>query len=168
MYFADDDMVAVHTLACAAREIYEQHCDRQGIDRMFEYIKTANPGYDSKQLWNVLNGARNFFKHPGESLADTIELRDQDNKCMLFCACHDCAVLCGPEQPLEVQVFNVWFLATETPTNSGSSHDTQAAAEIQGGLDRHFAGLRDASPAEQKRRGMKLLGEAEHIMTGGR
>jgi hypothetical protein len=30
MFFADDDAVAVHTLACAAREIYEKHCRSAG------------------------------------------------------------------------------------------------------------------------------------------
>jgi hypothetical protein len=55
MYFTDDDMVAVHTIACAAREIYEKYCDRQGIDRMFEYIRAANTEYDRKQLSEILN-----------------------------------------------------------------------------------------------------------------
>ena len=33
LYFQNDDMVAVHTLACAAREIYEKHCKKQGLDK---------------------------------------------------------------------------------------------------------------------------------------
>jgi hypothetical protein len=30
MFFSDDNAVAVHTLACAAREIYEKHCRKSG------------------------------------------------------------------------------------------------------------------------------------------
>ena len=30
LYFDDDDLAAIHTLACAAREIYEKHCHAKG------------------------------------------------------------------------------------------------------------------------------------------
>jgi hypothetical protein len=43
MFFADDDAVAVHTLACAAREIYEKRCGTAGIKRMMDHIKESNP-----------------------------------------------------------------------------------------------------------------------------
>ncbi|MGF6985184.1 hypothetical protein QFZ99_004661 [Paraburkholderia atlantica] len=105
MYLVDGDAVAVHTLSCAAREIYEKHCAHLELDRGFDYIKASNPEYKEKDLWNVLNGARNFFKHPGKSLEEEIELRDTDNKHMLFLACHDCAMLCPGQHPPEVQAF---------------------------------------------------------------
>jgi hypothetical protein len=40
MYFDDDDLAAIHTLACAAREIYEKHCEAQGVERKFEQINS--------------------------------------------------------------------------------------------------------------------------------
>jgi hypothetical protein len=61
MFFADGDAVAVHTLACAAREIYEKHCRIAGRGRMFDFVKSGSPDYAEKQLWNLLNAARNFF-----------------------------------------------------------------------------------------------------------
>lgn len=158
MYFANGDLVAIHTLACAAREIYEKHCEKAGIDRMFNHIRETHTETD-KRLWEILNGARNFFKHPGESLDDVIELRDGDNKCMLFIACHDCAMLCGAEQPVEVQVFIIWFMATEFPSDANSDYKNEAIA-ILGLLDSQFPGLRTASPVEQKQCGLHLLVEA--------
>lgn len=155
MYFADGDPVAIHTLASASREIYEKSCEKAGIDRMFNHIRAVHQQPDNK-LWNILNGARNFFKHPSESLDDKIELRDSDNKAMIFIACHDCAMLCGTNQPLEVQVFSIWFMATEFPSDA-SSEDKNEALQILTRLDLCCPGLRSASPAEQKRQGHLFL-----------
>ena len=41
MHFDDDDVAAIHTLVCAAREIYEKHCEVQGVERMFEMIEAS-------------------------------------------------------------------------------------------------------------------------------
>jgi hypothetical protein len=132
-------------------------------DRMFAYIKGAHPERAERDLWNVLNGARNFFKHPGESLDEAIDLEDADNKYMLFCACHDCAMLCCEDQPAEVQAFNAWFLATEFPRNlEGEQED--AAVEIMNSLDLRFPGLRTARLAEQKLAGLRLLDEVTAIL----
>lgn len=155
LYFADSDPVAIHTLAGAAREIYEKSCEKAGIDRMFNHIRAVHQQPD-KELWNILNGARNFFKHPSESLDDKIELRDSDNKMMIFIACHDCAMLCGSDQPIEAQVFNTWFMATEFLSDASSENENEAL-EILNRLDSRFPGLRSASPAEQKRQGRLLL-----------
>ena len=159
MYFADGDLVAIHTLACAAREIYEKHCEKADIDRMFNHIRATHNETD-KRIWEILNGARNFFKHPGESLDEVIELNDSDNKAMLFIACHDCAMLCGENQPIESQVFNIWFLATEFPS-ADQTDDREKAAELLGLMESQFPGLKTASPAEQKKIGLHFLSEVD-------
>jgi hypothetical protein len=64
LYLDDQDLASIHTLACAAREIYEKHCKAKGMTRMFDLIESSNSGRNSKQLWDILNGARNFLKHP--------------------------------------------------------------------------------------------------------
>jgi hypothetical protein len=66
----------VHTLACAALEIYEKHCRKAGRGRMFDFVQAGNPGHAETKLWSLLNAARNFFKHEGESLDELIELDD--------------------------------------------------------------------------------------------
>ncbi|HWZ47861.1 MAG TPA: hypothetical protein VNX00_06540 [Herbaspirillum sp.] len=163
MYFAGDDMVSIHTLACAAREIYEKHCQSAGNDRMFNYIQASHPDLSEKELWNIINSARNFFKHPDPDgdLNAFIQINDASNKAMLFCACHDCAMLCGSDQPAEVQAFNVWFMATEIPCLNNDPHqeDIDAANKIQGLLSRQFPGLREASLEAQREMGKQLLQE---------
>ena len=129
---------------------------------MFDYIKASNPEYKETDLWNVLNGARNFFKHPGESLDEAIELHDADNKHMLFLACHDCAVRCREQPPPEVQAFNTWFIATEFPRDM-EGEQADAAEEVLSGLDERFPGLRMALLAEQKLAGLRLVDEAVRL-----
>lgn len=158
MYFSGGDAVSIHTLVGAAREIYEKSCQKAGVDRMFNHIRETNEGTD-KELWEVINGARNFFKHPRESLDDKISFADPDNKAALFIASHDCAMLCGDRQPIEVQVFNIWFMATEFPSDAKDDGHGEAMERLRQ-IDTMFPGLREASPEEQKHRGRILLAQA--------
>lgn len=163
LYFDDGDLASIHTLACAAREIFEKHCKAMGVDRMFEKIKSSNPDRDSKQLWAILNGPRNFLKHP-ESTMDLdakLELDDEMNATMLFVASHDCSALCQVNQPPEVQGYNLWFIATRFPHEGESTHDDSAGqlpyGEIIAAIEKAYPGLRNASLAEQKTVGKEMI-----------
>ena len=110
MFFAEDDGVAIHTLACAAREIYEKHCSKEGLKNFFAaYVKAAATGYGETQLWNMINKRRNFFKHAGERLDEETDFEDEDNSFMLLAACHDCTELCRPNQPFELKKYLLWY-----------------------------------------------------------
>lgn len=159
MYFYDGDMAAIHTLAGAAREIFEKHCKKKNINRFFDYVQSTH-NQPEKELWNIINKARNFFKHPSESLDDAIDLEDGDNKSMLFIACHDCAMLLGAEQPIEVQVFNIWWLATESPSDA-EQDENKDSAEILAIIDATYPELRASSPAKQKQCGYQWLKNAD-------
>ncbi len=158
LFFENEDPVVVHTLACAAREIYEKHCLKKGLRRTFDYVKESNPTHAEKDLWNVLNGLRNFFKHPGESLDETVEFSDTYNDFMLLSACHDCGMLIGPENnPLPMQAFGTWFLTTQLPFTEGANQEEmESSARISAALDVSFPGMRDSSRLEQKKFGAWL------------
>jgi hypothetical protein len=162
MYFDDGDLAATHTLACDAREIYEKHCAAQGVERMFEQIESANPHRTRKELWDILNGTRNFLKHPELSfdLSAQIEIDDEMNASMIWVACHDCAMLCEEAQPPEVQAFNLWFLSTHGSRDGRDEAETRRADEILAAIDRGYPGLRKAALPEQKRIGKKMLLDA--------
>jgi len=159
MYFADDDLAAIHTLVCAAREIFEKHCEAQGVERMFEQIEAANPGRTTKDLWVILNGSRNFLKHPEASmdLSARLELDDEMNACMLWVACHDCGMLCREEQPPEVSAFITWFLGTRFPRDDKGTEENARADQILGDIERAYPGLRTAPLDEQKRVGKRIV-----------
>jgi hypothetical protein len=164
MFFADGDAVAVHTLACAAREIYEKHCRLNGRGRMFDFVKSGNPGHAEKQLWTLLNAARNFFKHEGVSLEDRIEFDDTMNDFAILSACTDCTTLCSPNQPVEVQAFSIWFVGVEAPDEKAMAEadpvDANACRAMQVEIDKLYPGLRTASRVEKKRFGARLLQDA--------
>lgn len=156
MYFLDGDPVCIHTLAGAAREMYEKTCEALGVERMFDHIRAANQGASASELWSALNRARNFFKHLSDDPDAAIALTDADNRYTLFIGSHDCAQLCGEDQPIEVQVFNVWFLAVELAAKDGDDDAGCSARE----LERLFPGFRRAPLAEQKAAGRTLLAKA--------
>lgn len=66
---------------------------------------------------------------------------------MLFCASYDCNMLCKDQTPLEVQAYNIWFMATE------HDFDGDCARE----LEIRYPGIREASREEQRRIGWQLL-----------
>jgi len=159
LFFANGDPIAVHTLACAAREIYEKHCKAADVTRTFDYVKESNAHLSEKQLWNILNGPRNFFKHPADHLTDSIEFSDEYNDFMILSAVHDHGMLKGQDQPLEMQTYGTWFLAVNehmvTPDNSPA--EIELAERITATLDKLFPGIRQASRAEKKAFGARLL-----------
>lgn len=170
LYFDDGDLASVHTLACAAREIYEKHCKAKGVDRMFEKIESSNPDRDSKQLWTILNGPRNFLKHPEPTmdLDAKLELDDELNATMLFVAGHDCSTLCEANQPPQVQAYNLWFIATRFPREDEVTHtnptDQVRYGEIIATIDKGYPGLRNAPLSEQKIVGKKMIHDAKGLM----
>jgi hypothetical protein len=160
MYFQDDDAVSIHTLACAAREIYERRCKSEGADRMFEHMLEANPHLDENGLWNTLNHQRNFFKHPvGEGKPDGVEIDDETNAAALFIASYDCCSLCRRDEiPPAAAVFNGWYLAVKEITEAGASaEEVERAKTCVSLFEQSFPGLRVASKIRQKKLGLDLL-----------
>ena len=160
MYFQDDDVVSIHTLTCAAREIYEKRCKSQGADRMFEHMLEANPHLDESGLWNVLNHQRNFFKHAvGKGQPDGVEIDDDANAAMLLTACYDCCSLCGKnDKPPAAVVFNGWYLAVKDFNEAGASPaEIESAKQCVSLFESSFPGLRAAPKIKQKQLGLDLL-----------
>lgn len=164
LFFADGDAVTVHTVATAAREVLEKQCRKAGLPRMFDFVREGSPEVAEGTLWNLLNGPRNFFKHPADKPDTAIEFDDSLNDFQLLSGCQDCATLQPTQQPLEVQAFMIWFLAVEFPDAEAMAKadpvDANAAMLLQRHIDRLFPGLRTASRAEKKRFGARLVDDA--------
>lgn len=114
LYFDNGDLVATHTLACAAREIFEKHCKLDSRHRLFDQIRKNHTDATDKELWDVLNKARNFFKHPDPQgdLNATVELGDADNKTTIFMAAYDCSSLLDENTPPIFLNYVTWYVAT--------------------------------------------------------
>lgn len=143
LYVEGGDIVAVHTLACAAREIYEKHCKAIGQRRFFDILADSFPDRTEKQIWDRLNLARNFFKHPAGTgdYNETIELSQRDNRYMLFIAAHDCAMLVGDvDMPAIARYYFAWFCSTDPMFATANKHS----------LHEHFPDFYHLTPQEQR------------------
>jgi len=157
LFFNDGDPVCVHTLVCAAREIYEKSLKKAGRQRMFDLIKQAHPGHTETQLWNVLNNHRNFFKHPKSGAQD---FSDEENDGMLLIASYDCFQVCGDNIIAEADAFLLWMKATSTLFRVNGELPTETREDqILHDLDVRYPGLRDASREEKKRFGRSLFSD---------
>lgn len=132
LYFNNGDDVAIHTLACNAREIFERQCQRRNKPRMFDRISQNHDDAKSTELWNVLNRARNFFKHLNhdEDVDASIEFSRDDNKMTIYIAAHDCASLLGTEVPITVKRYLLWLSATEPELVTGITNLTSTIPGI--------------------------------------
>lgn len=148
LYFDRGDLVATHTLACAAREIFEKHCKLDNRPRLFDQIQMACAQAPDKELWEVLNRARNFFKHPDPKgdLDATIELGDADNKATIFMAAYDCAALLNDDTPPLFLCYITWFVGTQPEFRQHLP-----------GLDDRFPGLHEAPEDVQRNMGKRFV-----------
>ena len=159
MFFADGDAVAVHALACAASEIYEQHGKADVGPVAGDHMKNDYESSENK-LWEILNGSRDFFRHPGKSLADRIVFSDEMNDFVLLAAADHCSALSGPNLPIEVQVYKAWFRALyacgEETVPSADLAPLREAERLSKMIGEWFPNIKTASRYEQKRFGARL------------
>jgi hypothetical protein len=72
LFLADDDWVAIHTLASASGRILRDLAEHRGSsawDRLKEHIRPEM----RKEFWGLLNGPANFFKHAQRDPNDFLE-----------------------------------------------------------------------------------------------
>ncbi len=103
LFFDNGDAIAIHSLACAAREIYEKNCARARKPRMVDVLVRAYPDYTEKAIFDLINKARNFFKHGETSLQDKIAFSDRMNDFQILSACYDCLEIAPVNLPIEAQ-----------------------------------------------------------------
>jgi hypothetical protein len=107
LFFSDGDMIAVHTLATASHEILWRLGKQKGVMSVIRSQQHVKPEY-TKEFNDLLNKARNFFKHADRDAGDVL---DFDTKAIdiwiydavsMYCALHD-------EAPYEYGAFLFWF-----------------------------------------------------------
>lgn len=158
LFFAGDDAIAVYTLAHAALEIFErrpkkgsQRASQPTQTRLFDILKTIYPNLSRKEAWDEVNKTKNFFKHGG-SLDKSIVFHEEATDSVLLFACFSCVNETAPAQPIEVDAFIIWFLATEAVIHEPDRKDQ---------IDKLYPGVRTGSRQEKKHFGTKLIEDAE-------
>jgi hypothetical protein len=163
LFFQDGDAVSVHTLVGAAREIFEKHCQKEGLGGVFDFPASARTVGDIRQTRIAMNAARNFFKHSAARADDSISFEDSANDAQLYIACFDCVALSPAEYPAEVHAFMLWILSSADVELTGQGIKPDDAVKLRAfvaEMDGMFPGLRRAPRSVKKRWGLKLLEHA--------
>jgi hypothetical protein len=105
MFFERKDMIAVHTLACAALGILDNLARRGNIERMYGEVY-KNP--QSKKIRDMLNEARDFFKHADQDPDKVLKFKPDATKFFLLEAVRLAYHLTGNMVP-ECMALTVWF-----------------------------------------------------------
>jgi len=111
LFFENDDIVSIYTLASNAWEIIDSLCDSQNVESLSNQTRD-HIGSDKDLKKDFVNSpARNFFKHadrdPEDLLEDFTELKCDG---LLYLAVEDYMRLHGTS-PIEFQVFQLWYLS---------------------------------------------------------
>ncbi|MBX3530431.1 MAG: hypothetical protein KF849_07475 [Rhizobiaceae bacterium] len=119
LFIRDYDPISVQALACGGSEIVEGLAQHAKLPTLSSHILQVFPDVDLKkvkalrnQYWNAI---KNFYKMDGVSVRDDEALfssfKDESNDAVLFMGWLDYLNLTR-RLPVEVQVFQVWWYAT--------------------------------------------------------
>ena len=119
LFIRDKDPLSVHALACGGGEIVEGLAEQAGFETLSTHILKTIPEGDYKkvkrirnQYWNAI---KHFYNRDGKTARDDEALMasftDEQNDAYLFMGWLD-YLLVAKRLPVEVQVFQVWWYAS--------------------------------------------------------
>jgi len=158
LFFDDQDAIAVHTLACAAGEIFEKLSGKQRLVPSIKFVERTKPkGIDVRQS---LGRARNFFKHADTDADVVLEFSDVMNDLVVLLASLDAAQVLR-ERPVEIDAYISWYFViylSESEADGESGRWQRHGGHV---LERtvydSMRGIRSRSRREQKRFAARLL-----------
>lgn len=109
LFFENKDPISIHTLAGAARGIFQEKGLKDGKEPFICHVEKTYPEKGRAELLKALNEYQNWFKH-GDRLNEEIleTFKEEDNDFQLIIAVIDCFEVCDA-WPISVQVFQAWF-----------------------------------------------------------
>lgn len=112
LFFDDKDLVSIHSLATNSWEVIDVLCNEAGVTSFSNQTRANIPvGKDLKV--NYINVPyRNFFKHADRDPSAVLaEFDPKAVEAVMFLAVEDYIRL-FKKSPLQLQVFQAWYLAT--------------------------------------------------------
>jgi hypothetical protein len=163
--FNGGDVVSVHTLACAAAEVFRGILNVRGGESWRDAIVATYPGIE-KQIQDTLARAQNFFKHADRDPHDELDFDETINDDTIIVATLEYGEILRLGAPsgrrkatLPMSVFQLWYFAKD-PRVLLASPDNRGV-EIIEKANHLFPALGDISRAEQLARGAEMLGRCE-------
>lgn len=155
LLFEDGDSVSVLSLAANAWEVIDALCEQAGIQGVSHETRGhVPPGKDLKRDY-INSPYRNFFKHADRDPEATLAGPSPSTiDSLVYLAVDDYLRLNG-KGPVELQVFQLWYLATRIEKVAD-----QAMVRVVRAVDAHLPGIRAMPRTEQVAAGKRLLARA--------
>jgi len=154
--FDGGDPVVAHTLVGAASiiltDLVELKVPHKSWDKFAQEANKLKP----KNYFNIMREAQNFLKHAKEDPDGTLELNPTDTESLAFFAVMNAGELLNHEGlgllSMEESVFQLWYVACQSPEWEGATDPFKKALEV-------FGDLRGRSRAERISAGKRVLEE---------
>jgi hypothetical protein len=151
LFIKDKDPLSVQALACGGGEVIEGLANQQDLTTLTTHILTTFPDVDIKKIYSLRNQYWNAIKHfyarDNKTARDDEILMagfsDSANDIALFNGWHDYHLI-TKKLPVEVQVFQVWWYATNE-TRMNPNVDPRPFRSV-------FPRIMETDRTEQKRR----------------
>lgn len=151
LFLREQDPISVHALACGGSEVMEGLANYNEISTLSSHILQTHPNIDiakikrlRNQYWNAI---KHFYANDRQTARDDEELMasfsDEKNDAVLFMGWLDYQLL-TKRLPVEVQVFQVWWYATNEQRMNPNTDPTPYRTV--------FPDILKLDRAEQKRR----------------
>jgi hypothetical protein len=172
LLFAGEDVVSVHTLACAAANVLRDMLRAQGGEAWHDAIVACHPG-NEQQIRQTLARAQNFFKHADRDAEEELDFDENANDEIIIVATLEYGELLRLGAPsgrttttIPMSVFQLWYFAKDPrvllePTDS-------SGAEIATQAKRLFPSVEDIPRVEQLAQGAETLRRLEASLPQGR
>ena len=152
LLFENKDRVSVFSLASNAWEVIDVLCNRAGVESMSNQTRQNIPAGRYLKAHYINAPCRNFFKHAeGDPDAILKEFDEMSVDAIAFLAVEDYMRL-FKRAPIEFQVFQLWYLATNEEKVAESEKD-----RISRAVGERFPGIQDASRIRQLEIGRDAL-----------
>jgi hypothetical protein len=155
LLFDGGDPVSIYSIAANAWEVIDVLCNKAGVESMSNQTRQhIQEGADLK--FDYVNSPyRNFFKHAERDPDATLPSFDESNiDSVIFLGVEDYLRLVK-KSPVEFQVFQLWYLATNVEKVS-----TDSLSEILLTIDSAFPSIRNLARKDQILMGRRVLKDA--------
>ena len=122
LFLRNKDPLSVQALACGGSEVIQGLADQQGLPTLTTHILKHFPEVDLAEIYRIRNRHWNAIKHfynrdnktPRNDEELMTNFSDTNNDAVLFSGWLDYQLF-TKRLPVEVQVFQVWWYATNEP-----------------------------------------------------
>ena len=165
LLFDGGDIVSVHTLACAAANVFRDILKARGGAAWYDAIIESHPGM-KREVRQTLARAQNFFKHADRDAEEELDFDESVNDQTTIVATLEYGELLRLGAPsgrtkttIPMSVFQLWYFA-KNPTVLLQAPD-DSGVQIAAAADQLFPGLRTRPRAEQLAQGDGILRRRE-------